>query len=84
MPVMFINMYFWVPLGNSSSTGIHNVNNNQQEELGIIDLNPVSIFMVTREIFSHPQNIDKGLTQWGLVPLGPTLINTTKDMNYFL
>ena len=63
-----------VPVCPSSSTDKYNTNKNQQEELGIIDLNPVNILMMTSKISSHPPKIGKGLTQRTLVPPGPTLI----------
>ena len=41
----------------------NNANKHQQEELGMIDLNPVNILMTKSETSNHSQKIGKGLTQ---------------------
>ena len=57
-----------------------NVNNNELEELGAVVLKPINMLMMTSEISSKPPKIGKELTQWSLLPLGPTIIYTAKDI----
>ena len=68
----------------SSSTDKSNVNNNELEELEMIELKPINIFMTTSEISINPPKIIKGLTKWALVTLGIILIYTTKEMNIIM
>ena len=72
---MIVDIYSCTP---SSSTNKYNINNNELEELRIIDLYPINVYLTTSEVFSNPQKIGQGLTQWDLVPLGPTIIYNTK------
>ena len=47
---MFINNFFLWPSCPTSSTAKNIADNNQQEELGMIDLKTVNILMTTSEI----------------------------------
>ena len=51
------------PSCTSSSTDKAQTHINQEEELGMIDLNTVHIFTKTSEISSHPPKLRNGLTQ---------------------
>ena len=62
----------------SYSTDKYNTNNNQQEDLGVIDFNPVNILMVVSEISSNTPKQIQGLKPMGLFFLGPTLIYTAE------
>ena len=50
------------------STYIDNANNNELEELGMIILDPIDVYLTTSEIFSNPPKVGQVLTQWALVP----------------
>ena len=50
----------------------------------MIYLKPINLLMTKSEISSNPPKIGKVLNQLALVPLGLTLIDTTKDMKIFL
>ena len=61
----------------SSSTYKVNTNNKELEELGMIAMDPIDVYLTKIEISSNPPKIGQGLTQWDLVPLGTTLIYNT-------
>ena len=46
-----------------SSTNKANSNNNEIEELGILSLESINLYLTTSEISSNPPKIGQGLTQ---------------------
>ena len=60
------------------STNKGNKNNNTLEELGIISLDSMNIYLTRSKISFNPLKIGQELTQWELLPLGMTLIYNTK------
>ena len=66
------------------STDKLDANKNELEELVIIALDPINVYLTTSEIFSKPLKIGQVLTQWPLVPLGTNLIYNTRERNSLL
>ena len=64
-----------------SSTDKYNYNKNDIEELGMIALETINVYLKTSEISSNPLKIGHGLTQFYLVPLGTNLIYNTNKRN---
>ena len=67
-----------------SSTDKANSNNNELEKLEMIALDLINVYLTTSEISSNPPKCFQGLTQWALVPLGPTLIYNANKTNSIL
>ena len=75
---IIVDIYLFPP---SYSADKDNSNNSELEELGVIALDAIYVYLTASEISSNPPKIDQGSTQWALVPLGKTLIYNTKESN---
>ena len=60
------------------STDKYNSNKDELEKIEMIFFDPIDVYFLTSKISINSPKIGQGLTQWALVPLGPTLIYNTK------
>ena len=77
---IIVDIYLFPP---SYSADKDNSNNSELEELGVIALDAIYVYLTASEISSNPPKIGHVLTQWALVPLGPTLIYNSNKKTVF-
>ena len=80
---VFYDIYLSILVGlsscpTSSLTDKANANNHEIEELGMVYLDKINIYLTTSEISSNPSKIGQGLIQWDLVPLCILLYTTPR------